>query len=324
MIDPLIAIRTIHFASAILVAGAATFSLLVADPIWHRGEPAATHFTVEAGLHTTRLIWGGLIVVVISGAAWLMTLAASIEDTTWAEAISDGTAWTLLTETQFGLVWMSRLAGAAVLAVLLTLPQLIPKTGATGWRRIAIAATAAFLLGSLAGVGHAATTTGATGLLHFAADILHLLASGAWVGGLVPLVLVVGRARGGPALLAETSQALCRFSTLGLASVSVLVVTGLINTWFLTNGLRGLFGTEYGGLLQLKILLFLAMMGPAALNRYRLVPRLAQAVDAIATEPANTALKPLRASVAIEIALAFAVIALAAILGLTPPAGHHH
>jgi len=44
------------------------------------------------------------------------------------------------------------------------------------------------LLVSLAGVGHSQIEEGAAGAVHVVSDAAHLLAAGAWLGGLVPLV----------------------------------------------------------------------------------------------------------------------------------------
>jgi putative copper resistance protein D len=55
--------------------------------------------------------------------------------------------------------------------------------------------------------------------------------------------------------------------------VSALVASGLVNTWYLTNHMRELFGTDYGWFVQMKVGLFLAMLCLAAVNRQRLVCR---------------------------------------------------
>src|SRR3546814_15811165 len=52
-------------------------------------------------------------------------------------------------------------------------------------------------LSSLAWSGHGAATEGGAGMVHLGADILHLLAAGAWVGALAALLLMasqIGRA----------------------------------------------------------------------------------------------------------------------------------
>ena len=57
---------------------------------------------------------------------------------------------------------------------------------------------AAALVGTLAFAGHAIGGEGIEGIVHPAADVLHLVAAAAWVGALVPLALLLamtGRTR---------------------------------------------------------------------------------------------------------------------------------
>ena len=68
--------------------------------------------------------------------------------------------------------------------------------------------------------------------------------------------------------------AMLRFSTLGIVSVGTLLVTGIVNTWYLAGSIEALTGTYYGQLLLAKIALFFAMVAIAAVNRQWLTPRL--------------------------------------------------
>jgi copper resistance protein D len=102
----------------------------------------------------------------------------------------------------------------------------------------------------------------------------------------------------------------------------VLAAGGVLNTWFMTNGLRSFLGTEYGDLVLVKIALFLVMLGFGAANRYWLTPRLLP--TNVPTEEDTRALRLLCASVSLEIALGLVVICVVAILGQLPPPGHMH
>ena len=51
-----------------------------------------------------------------------------------------------------------------------------------------------------------------------------------------------------------------RFSTLALASVIVLICTGLNNAWNLVGGFAPLFGTDYGKLLLVKLGLLVSLL----------------------------------------------------------------
>src|SRR5262249_45407089 len=132
-------------------------------------------------------------------------------------------------------------------------------------------------LASIAGAGHAAAGTGWTGDLHLIGDGAHLLAAGAWVGGLVPLALLFADARSDNASLSARAAhgATLRFSVVGIIAVAALLATGVLNAVFLVGSVPALLGSDYGHLLMLKIALFLTMATFAAINRQWLTPQLA-------------------------------------------------
>jgi putative copper resistance protein D len=101
---------------------------------------------------------------------------------------------------------------------------------------------------------------------------LHLLASGAWLGALIPLLVVV---RDAP--LATAELAARRFATLGSISATGLAGTALYQGFVLSGGLRGLTGTAYGGVLLTKAAIFAQLVAFAAVNRWRQTPGLAGA-----------------------------------------------
>lgn len=100
---------------------------------------------------------------------------------------------------------------------------------------------------------------------------LHLLATAVWLGGLVALLVTLYRARLTPA-------AVTRFSRLAFASVTVLVVTGVYQSWRGLGSWDALTGTTYGRLLTLKLAAVALLLGAAALSR-RWTARLATTAD---------------------------------------------
>jgi len=88
--------------------------------------------------------------------------------------------WTVLNETTFGSVWMARmLLIVIILGVTTVRPAIVG-------RDLVTACLVAVLLASLAGTGHAQIEEGWMSLVHVGSDAAHLLAAGAWLGGLVP------------------------------------------------------------------------------------------------------------------------------------------
>ncbi|WP_128435423.1 copper resistance CopC/CopD family protein [Streptomyces cyaneus] len=101
---------------------------------------------------------------------------------------------------------------------------------------------------------------------------LHLLATAVWLGGLTALVVTLYRADH------LTPATVTRFSRLAFASVTVLVVTGVYQSWRGLGSWDALTGTTYGRLLTLKLAAVALLLGAAALSR-RWTARLAT-VDA--------------------------------------------
>lgn len=221
----------------------------------------------------------------------------------------------LLSGSAMGMAWKSRMAALIVAA----LAALVAAGRASRLGLVALAAGVA--LATLAWTGHGAMDEGAIGWAHLVADILHLLAAGAWAGALLGLILLVTRPapRIDAAHLALTHRALHGFGAVGTIVVATLVTTGLINAWLLVGpgNVATLGTTLYGRLLLAKLALFAAMLGLAALNRFRLTPGFEAS---IAAADYRGALGVLRRSLAVETACIAAVLALVAWLGtLEPP-----
>ncbi|MEU8752094.1 copper resistance CopC/CopD family protein [Streptomyces chartreusis] len=89
---------------------------------------------------------------------------------------------------------------------------------------------------------------------------LHLLATAVWLGGLTALLVTLYRARLTPA-------AVTRFSRVAFVSVTVLVVTGVYQSWRGLGSWDALTGTTYGRLLTLKLAAVVLLLGAAALSR---------------------------------------------------------
>jgi putative copper resistance protein D len=186
----------------------------------------------------------------------------------------------------------------------------------------AMLAASAIALATLAGVGHANMDSGALGWLHLTGDILHLLAAALWIGAIAGLLAMAVKARraSGAEQLDHVWRALAGFATVGTIAVSVIVVTGLINMSAIVgaSGIPSLPATLYGRLLILKLVLFVAMLALAAMNRFRHVPRLEEMMRG---RGAASALLRLRRSLVAEAACGVAILILVAWLGALDPGG---
>ena len=309
----LVAARTVHFAATIALAGVFAFQCLIAGPVFAQSDALA-----GASLHFARrlerLAWASLVLVLLSGAAWLLAVTAKFSGRPLAAALAQGIWKIVLTRTQFGEDWLLRGGCAAAIALCLAIGRRTAIARIARWTELGCAAP---LLAALAWAGHGAATPGAPGDLHLAADVLHLLGAGGWLGTLVPFALLLAEARRGrgPDWAAVAGRAARRYTLLAAASVAMLLVGGIVNTWFLAGTAPALIGTEYGRLLLAKIALFLATLVIAAVNLRRLSPRLAAGAEAAAWRAALW----LRRNALAEAGLGLAVIAIVGVLGdLTP------
>jgi len=284
-------VRAIHFAASILLFGQFAFVLLVA-----RGGATPPGFR--------RVVGWSLAALLASALAWIALEAISMSGLPASEALSAATLGAVATQTQFGRVSLARMLACLALVALAARPRQS--------RSILGAALSAFVLAALAGMGHGGDGRGFAGWAHLAIDATHLLAAGAWLGSLVPLVFLL-RAKNDD--IRKAAQVTQRFSTLGVWSVAVILGSGIANTCFMLSHAGALFDSAYGELLLVKVALFAAIVAFAAVNRQRLSPRLREG-DANARHA-------LGRNAVVECVLGFAIVAIVGQLGITVPAAHH-
>jgi copper transport protein len=200
------------------------------------------------------------------------------------------------------LLWRAAMLAAAGVAVawLLARPGPGPPLLAVG-----LAGGGGMLVHALA--GHAA---GPSSLrpLNLLAQWTHLLAVGVWIGGLAWLFAGLRRR----AAARPTREVVLRFSKLAGISLAVVVVTGVVRTADELGGWGRLVDSRFGRALDLKLLLFVGLVGLGALNRYRLVPLFQAGAG-------RRAATRLRRSVGAELGVAAAVLAAAALLSQLAP-----
>jgi putative copper resistance protein D len=306
MDEALYACRFVQFTAAIVIFGASAFQFYALA-----GAHASPAPSILAGFHVWlgRVTLATAIVALLSALALLVCQAAAMAGSP-AASIDLAMVTAVLFETRFGRVWCWHL----LLAITLVLSSLRQ----TGWPQPVILVISLLLLANLGWIGHAAMDEGPARVAHELNQTVHLLAAGLWLGGLVPLGWLLRRARAlqDVAGITLTRDAIRHFSQMGYVAVAFIALTGTINTLLLVGSLGAMVGTPYGRLLALKILLFLAMVVVALINRFRLLPRLRR-------EPQPSApIAALARSVLFEQGLGFAVLAVVSVLGTWPPAIH--
>jgi putative copper resistance protein D len=305
--EGLILSRFVHYTALLFAFGVCFF------PIYAFSGSDRQAALAYRNKYKDSLLATGLIAL----ASWLSHLlftAASMAGLL-SDALNVETMGDVLTETGFGRVWSFHLGLIAAFAILASRVRWTFQP-----HLIALSALSAASLASLAGVGHTQGRDGIDLFVHALADGTHLLAAGAWLGGLVPLLALLtpwphqnGRAE------IDMVRLLVRFSGMGYLAVALLIGTGAVNSWYLLPSLSRLPDTLYGQVLIVKLGCFVLMLLLAGMNRFWLVPRI-QAGDGSAHIKAN--LSRLRRHVVGEQLLGVLIIALVSALGtLSPSAG---
>jgi putative copper resistance protein D len=317
-----ILVRWVHIAAAATLVGAFGFLVGVARPAAR--EAGLVESGAFASLDRDLLALGRWALGVTLGSA-LLDLARQAMVVS-GESLLTSLAWPILgavlVETRYGAVWLAR-QGFLILLAALVLSRDAERDG-RDWLafRLEAAVLAAVGLGLAGAAGHAAAGSDDS-LRPLALDAVHLLATGVWLGALVPFALFLRWLEGQPepASARAAAQATRRFSILGLAGVLLLVASGMYNAWQQVGGFASLLGTSYGHWLLAKLGLVVALLGVAGVNLLVIRPRL---LAAAATGAAGRGplVRRLRHRVLVEAGLGLLVLGMVAILGLTTPARH--
>jgi putative copper resistance protein D len=318
-----IALRAIHFTAVIVLFGEFAFHFFVTRPVLRAGAELVRDERLALRRRLFRMAAWSLAAAFISGIGWLVLQASAMSGMPVERALDRQTLGEVLNATLFGRVMEVRFGLAVALGTTLVLScRTANERSATILEACASLVAGAFLA-TLAWAGHAAADQGGDRLVHLSSDAAHLLAAGAWLGALPPLIFALGLARrGGAGTLEFAARVTRRFSYLGMASVGTLVLTGVVNSWYTVETLPALFGTGYGRLLLVKLALFGAMVSLAAFNRLRLSPRLSSSVDRSDGGSMAQALGQLQRNAIAETALGIAVVGIVGALGITVPALH--
>ncbi len=285
----LVLVRAVWLAGLLSAAGALTFVALEGDAAMRIRLPLQR--LTLASLAVAGVGWVGWVAVqtaVMGSAAGIAAMLAALP--------------VVLGQTAFGHIAVAQLA-------LLTLTAAVLPLAGRAWGRWVAALLAMAAVALAVGHLHAWAMTEGLAPLTVAA-LAHVLGVAAWLGGLLPLRLLIGSVS--PAHAAAAAR---RFSNRAGIFVALLVAGALVQGWELLGGLPGILGTAYGWVAILKAVLLVVLLVFAALNRARLTPALARPDPA----PARTAL--LR-NIAIETWLGLAAVTAASLLGSLQPGMH--
>lgn len=233
--------RYLAYIAAALLIGTAAFAALCRPP-----DTAPLRLPLLTG-------WWTLLIATSA----LLVLRAPYENGTAPTTALDLRAFTGTLTGRPGLALLTRLA-----LLLLTAAVLLPLARRGGPRtRLATGATVSVALAlTWAAAEHA--SAGIQVPAAMTSSVLHLLATACWLGGLTALLLTLYRARTPP-----PPDTVARFSRLAFLSVTVLVVTGLYQSWRGLGSWSALTESAYGRTLTAKLAAAVFLLAAAGLSR---------------------------------------------------------
>lgn len=238
-------------------------------------------------------------------------------------------------ETRFGSMYLLRfplLVGLLVLLVGRVRAWALSGTGEgerspgrawwIGWASLSAALLATSSFSGHAGVGRPLA-------LSIANDLLHLACAGTWFTGIVVLALVLPdawRGRGESERVRLLAPAVVRFSTVALITITILGITGVLNSYLHVGRLADLFETSYGISISLKIVVYLGILAIGGVNHFFVKKRLQEALAGGRGDPSQ---KLFRKTIAIELIMALTILGITGLLtgqgrtrtDQTPPSG---
>ena len=267
-------LRWLVLLGALAMVGGLVLEALVARPVLL--APGASDSVRTAGSalveRSHRLVRVALGVLVVASLGHLLLVATITHEVTLWAAFG-GPLWDTVTGTEWGEVWVWRMAAAIGFGIALIGLRRASELWQPAVRLLALALGCA-VLWTLTLTSHGAATVDIRSLA-IAADFLHLAASAFWVGAVFHFALGMPLLKGLP----DTDRRDClaemvpRFSLLAAMSVAVIVVTGVFSGWAQVTVPEAL-NTPYGATLIAKVALVLPLLLLGALNLAWVRPRL--------------------------------------------------
>lgn len=280
-------LRLLLYAGFVMVAGTLYFWARV----WPTG-PSNPHLRRTAKL-------GAILLAVLTVALPLFRWATSDGAALWDVVSRESAASALI-----------RLALLALLAASFTWLTADAVVG-----RRAEVALAFFVALSATLVAQSNAIEGSYVLIKVIATLGHLLATAAWLGGLVALATVIIPREN----VTELDRLIPSFSKVAFASVIVLVVTGSVHALTIAGSVGELIGSDYGMWLGIKVAVFALMLILGNHGRLYVQRVIFRKMDAQQVQQSST-VQMLAVVMGAELAIAGAVLAMtAALVAVAPP-----
>jgi copper transport protein len=319
--------RWLVLVSLLVLAGAVVFLALV----WGRLIAPPDDVGAEFAAGWRRVVVAAWATALVSTLLLFVLQGALAADVPLREALSSNVLREVA-ETRFGVVSLIRLGLlASCVAVWPAARRSVEPRRSVGAAAVAVRPTVGALtaggvlvLALLAtpGLSGHAGTTDPVGL-NVAADMLHMVAAAAWMGG---LLLLLGVAFPATRNLPDGSRArilapmVARFSDVAVVAVAVLLVSGGLRAWAEVRSLDALTDANYGVVLLVKLAAVLPILALGAINNRWTKPQIVNLAAESDPGGVRRPLWTLRRLVGAEVAMGAIVIGITALLVNLPPA----
>lgn len=242
-----------------------------------------------------RLIGAFVIIGIMVGGARVLVLAGSMSGEI-AGMLDRSMTW-MIVHGREGQATGMRVAGLGLASLALLKHRRFPGAAIAGGVLASI---------SFGWLGHAQAAAPRTPAILLIA--VHLLGVAFWLGALMPLLIIARD----PASC-RIAAAAVRFGQAATVMVGLLLMAGLTLLWILLGTPSQLWMSDYGRLVMVKLGLVVGLLSLAAINRWRLTPRL--------RDRDQRAVRSLRRSIAVEMVLGGLILLVTATLTtvLGPP-----
>ena len=242
-------VRTLNLLAASLALGSIGFWLFVWQATGSQGTRAV--------LWQKRLMRFGWICLGIASVLLLLLQTSITAEVPFWQTLTHPALIDLLTRSSFGTLWVIRMGVWLMMGLALIFAAWDTRFL---WAALGFGALV-LLMQSL--FSHASATQDMAAV---AGEWLHLFATTLWIGGLVAF---------GMTLLAEhvsstikTATLVSYFTNYARVAVAALIVTGFYAAWLHVGSVEALLTTIYGQTLIIKLILFLPVLGLAAINLF--------------------------------------------------------
>jgi putative copper export protein/methionine-rich copper-binding protein CopC len=284
--------RWLSFVSCFLLIGVMTFRFVVLRRMSPTGNDLFAHIA------STNAATLGIAASVAGLLAAMLKLLRESSD------MPDASIGSMMLDSIWGWSLLLQMIGVIVAGIALYLVHRPGESQSRFWNAALIGTIIVSLSPSLS--AHA----GASKLAFIAlpTDMVHVLVGGMWLGTLAVIVVVgISAALKTPDALrpgARVAELINVFSPLALTCGGAVVLTGIGSSIIELPSVASLWTTPYGVVLLLKLLFVALLFAAGAWNWRRMKPRLT----------GDNEISPMRSSASLELTLAFAVLAVTAIL----------